>query len=278
MEVEPNRISRMAWGRWGLRGAAVGYIALIVMLPLSVLIKETITAGPAVCWASLVNPVAIAALKLTLTGALLTALINGVLGTLTAYVLVNYRFPGRDLFNSIIDLPFAIPTLVTGLMLVALYGPQRMLGGWLAGHGIKVIFATPGILLALLLVTYPFVIRSVQAVLLELDERQTEAAATMGASQLVIFLRIILPAITPAILIGALLSFARALGEFGSIVAVAGNIPGRTLTAPVYIYGQIESDNQAGASVLSLLLLIISYALVQSVAWLQQRREQKDVG
>lgn len=261
------------WGRWGLRFTGISYLILLIVLPLTVLIKQAFAQGIAVFWADISHPIALAALKLTLITTVLATLINVVMGTLTAYVLVRYRFPGRDLFNSIIDLPFAIPTLVTGVMLVALYGPQRMIGGWLAGHGLKVIFDTPGILLALLLVTYPFVIRTVQGVLLEFDERQIEAASTMGAGSWVIFYRVLLPNIMPAILIGGILCFARALGEFGAIVTVAGNIPGRTLISPVYIYGQIESDNQHAASAVSLILLIISYGLVLLVDWLQRRKE-----
>jgi sulfate transport system permease protein len=169
-------------------------------------------------------------------------------------------------------MPFAIPTLVTGVMLVALYGPQRTLGAWLNSHGFQVIFATPGIILALLVVTYPFVIRTVQPVLMEAEQGQEEAAYTIGASKWVTFLRVILPAIAPAILTGSLLTFARSLGEFGSIVVVAGNIPLRTLTAPVYVYQQIESQNQPGASSMSILLLVLSFTLILLVEWMQSRK------
>jgi sulfate transport system permease protein len=158
-------------------------------------------------------------------------------------------------------------------MLVALYGPQRTLGAWLTSHGIQVIFATPGVVLALLVITYPFVIRTVQPVLMEAERGQEEAAYTLGASKWTTFRRIVLPAISPAIITGSLLSFARALGEFGSVVVVAGNIPGRTLTAPVYVYGQIESQNQRGASSMSILLLGLSFALILIVEWMQSRKD-----
>lgn len=223
-------------------------------------------------WRDITNPIALSALRLTLLTAVAMTVINAVMGTLTAYVLVRYRFFGGKLLNSLIDLPFAIPTLVTGVMLVVLYGPQQVLGAWLADRGIQVIFAQPGIVLALLFVTYPFVIRAVQPVLMEIDRSQEEAAWTLGASPWRTFVEIILPAISPAIVTGALLSFARALGEFGSVVIVAGNIPRSTLTAPVYIFGQIESQNQRAASAMSILLLALSFALMFFVDWIQERR------
>ena len=261
----------LVWGSWGLRTVAVGYLALMILLPLAAILRSGLRAGPAVFWSDVTNPTALAALKLTLMTAVITSAINLVMGTMTAFVLVRYDFPGRSLLNALIDMPFAIPTLVTGVMLVVLYGPQRTLGAWLESHGIQVIFATPGIVLALLLVTYPFLIRTLQPVLMELDKSQEEAAHTIGASRWTTFRTVILPQLTPAMITGSLLNFARALGEFGSIIAVAGNIPGRTLTASVYIYGQIESYNQRGASAVSLLLLALSFSLMLTVDWLQRR-------
>jgi sulfate/thiosulfate transport system permease protein len=263
----------LPWGRWGIRSAAVIYLGFMVVLPLSAILRNGLGGGFTAFWSDIVNPTAFAALKLTLTMAVIVTLINAVMGTLTAYVLVRYQFPGRGLFNTIIDMPFAIPTLVTGVMLVALYGPQRTLGAWLTSHGIQVIFATPGVVLALLVITYPFVIRTVQPVLMETERGQEEAAYTLGASKWTTFRRVVLPAISPAIITGSLLSFARALGEFGSVVVVAGNIPGRTLTAPVYVYGQIESQNQRGASSMSILLLGLSFALILLVEWMQSRKD-----
>jgi sulfate transport system permease protein len=264
--------AKLPWGRWGIRSAAVLYLGFMVVLPLSAIIQNGLSDGLAAFRNDIVDPIAFGALKLTLTIAIIVTLINAVMGTLTAYVLVRYQFPGRRLFNSLIDMPFAIPTLVTGVMLVALYGPQRTLGAWLTSHGVQVIFATPGVVLALLVVTYPFVIRTVQPVLMEAERGQEEAAYTLGASGWTTFRRIVLPMISPAIITGSLLSFARALGEFGSVVVVAGNIPGRTLTAPVYVYGQIESQNQRGASSMSILLLGLSFALILVVEWMQGRK------
>ena len=260
------------WGRYGLRALALGYLGVTIIVPISALLEHGLQDGPKMVWREITNPIAFAALKLTLGTAVVMTLINVVMGTLTAYVLVRYRFFGSRILNSLIDLPFAIPTLVTGVMLVVLYGPQQVMGRFLESYGIQVIFAQPGIVLALLFVTYPFVIRTVQPVLMEIDQAQEEAAWTLGASKWRAFLEIILPALTPAILTGALLSFARALGEFGSIVVVAGNIPRVTLTAPVHLYGQIESQNQRGASAMSIVLLALSFTLMLLVDWLQERR------
>jgi sulfate transport system permease protein len=276
---KPEVASRavLPWGKWGLRTAAILYLLFMVALPLSAIIENGFAGGLRAFWNDITNPIAFGALKLTLVMAVIVTAINAVMGTLTAYVLVRYRFIGRGLLNGLIDMPFAIPTLVTGVMLVALYGPQRTLGAWLNARGIEVIFATPGIALALLVITYPFVIRTVQPVLMEAEKGQEEAAYTLGASKWMTFRRVVLPTIAPAILTGSLLSFARALGEFGSIVVVAGNIPGRTLTAPVYVYGQIESQNQRGASSMSILLLALSFTLIVTVEWMQSRNRSRHV-
>lgn len=268
-----NGRSRAAlpWGRWGVRTAAISYLLLLVVVPLLAILLSSLRGGPVVFWREVFNPVALAAVKLTLFTSALTTAVNIVMGTLTAFVLARYEFPGRGLLNSLVDIPFAIPTLVTGVMLVVLYGPQQTLGSWLQAKGVEVIFATPGIVLALLLVTYPFIIRTVQPVLMELDKAQEEAAYTMGASKWTTFRTIILPGLRPAILTGALLNFARALGEFGSIIVVAGNIPGRTLTASVYVYGQVESYNVQGASAVSVLLLAISFSMMLAAERLQRR-------
>jgi len=262
-------------GKIGLRGAAIIYLAFMIALPLSAIVKNGFAGGLRVFWNDVLNPVAFAALKLTVISSVIVSLINALMGTLTAYVIVRYQFAGKRVLNSLIDMPFAIPTLVTGVMLVALYGPQGTLGAWLMAHGIQIIFAKPGIVLALLLVTYPFVIRAVQPVLMEIEASQEEAAYTLGASKWTTFARIILPNITRALVTGSLLTFARSLGEFGSIVVVAGNIPGRTLTAPVFIYGQIESQNQRSASAISIVLLALSFALILLVEWIQSRQRSE---
>jgi sulfate/thiosulfate transport system permease protein len=274
----PGIAAHGAWGRWGLRGAAVSYLGLMIVLPLSAILANGLQDGIGPFWNDLTNPIAFGALKLTLQVALITAIINTVMGTLTAYVLVRYEFPGRGLLNGLIDMPFAIPTLVTGVMLVVLYGPQKTVGAWLESHGIQIIFATPGIVLALLLVTYPFVVRAVQPVLMSMQRDQEEVAYTLGASKWRTFYHIVLPSIAPAVLTGALLTFGRALGEFGSIVVVAGNIPMRTLTAPVHVLGEIESENVRGASAMSVVLLFLSFSLILVVDSLQRSKGAAEDG
>ncbi len=263
------------WRNWALRITAVVYVGLIIVLPLAAICEKGFEGGVAMFWSDIAQPAAFSALKLTITTALLVTVVNAVMGTLTAYVLVRYEFAGRGVLNGFIDVPFAVPTLVTGVMLVALYGPQRTLGAWLRGQGIQVIFSTPGIILALLVVTYPFVIRTVQPVMMEAEPEQEEAAYTLGASSWTTFRRILFPLIRPAVLTGSLLSFARALGEFGSIVVVAGNIPLKTLTAPVYVYRQIESQDPRGASSVSIVLLTLSFGLMLAVDRLQRRRGRR---
>lgn len=269
----PPRVELLRpWGRWGLRVTAITYLLLVIVAPLSAVLANGFGRGLEAFYRDVTSPVALSALKLTILVAVVTTVINALMGTLTAYALVRYDFPGRALMNGIVDLPFAIPTLVTGVMLVVLYGPQRMLGQWLTAHGIEVIFAPPGIVLAMLFVTYPFVVRTVQPVLYGAEIRQEEAAFSLGASKWTAFRRVLLPTLAPALMSGCLLTFARALGEFGSVVIVAGNIPNVTLTAPVHIYGQIESQNQQGASAMSTVLLALSFVLMLVIDTIQARR------
>lgn len=260
------------WGEWTLRVVALGYLGLLIALPLAAVIHDGLRGGLSVFWDNISRPVAWHAIQLTLWTAVVMALINAVMGTLTAYVLVRYDFRGRSLVNALVDLPFAIPSLVTGVMLVVLYGPQAPLGGWLKRTlGIDVIYAPLGIILALLFVSFPFVVRTLQPVLMHLDAHQEEAAHTLGASPGYTFRRVLLPALAPALITGTLLSFARALGEFGAIVIVAGNFPLRSQTAAVYVLGEIESENQRGASAMSVFLLLIAFTLMIGVDWLQRR-------
>ncbi len=274
--AEGVRLARFPWGRWGLRLAAVAYLGLMLSLPLAAVVNDGLGAGLGGLWADISRPAAWAAIKLTLWTAGVMTVINTVMGTLMAYVLVRYSFPGRSIANAIIDIPFAIPTIVTGVMLVILYGPEGALGSWLKESlGWNIIFAPPGIILALLFVSFPFVVRSLQPVLMEVDLDQEEAAYTMGASPWLTFRRVLLPAILPAVLTGSILSFARALGEFGSIVIVAGNFPLRSQTAAVYVLSQIESENRRAASAMSLVLLAIAFCLVVMVDLVQRRQERQ---
>jgi sulfate transport system permease protein len=268
----PQR-TRRGSGSLSVRALALTYLAVLLIIPLLIILQDGLRGGLGGFVRALTQPVPAAALRLTLWTAAVMAVINAIMGTLTAYVLVRYIFPGKALLNGIVDLPFAIPTLVTGVTLVVLYGPQRALGAWLDDTlGFQVIFAPPGIILALLFITFPFVVRTVQPVLESLDREQEAAAATMGASAATTFRRVVLPAIAPALISGTLLSFARAVGEFGAIVVVAGNIPLRSQTAAVYVFGEIESENQRGASAMSVVMLTIAFGLVLLVDWLQRRR------
>jgi sulfate/thiosulfate transport system permease protein len=260
------------WGRWSVRAAALTYLTVLLLIPLAVLLRDGLQNGLGALWHSVTEPVAWHALMLTLWTAAAMVGINTVMGLLTAYVLVRYEFPGKALLNAIVDLPLAIPTLVTGVMLVVLYGPQEPLGAWLEhATGQRIIFAPPAIILALLFVTFPFVVRSVQPVLLDLDRNPEQAAATLGAGGWTIFRRITLPPLVLPLTSGALLSFARAIGEFGAIVIVAGNIPLRSQTAAVYVWGEVESENRAGASAMSVVMLGIALSLVLLVDLLQRR-------
>jgi sulfate transport system permease protein len=264
--------AKLPWGRWGARAVALSYLTVMLIVPLVVILQDGLRQGLSGLWRAISAPVAWHALGLTLWTSALMALINAVMGTLTAYALVRYEFPGKRLLNAIVDLPLAIPTLVTGVMLVVLYGPQEALGGWLQNTlGWRIIFAPPGIVLALLFVTYPFVVRTVQPVLLGLDRDQEEVAETLGAGAWTVFRRITLPPLALPLASSTLLSFARAIGEFGAIVIVAGNIPLRTQTAAVYVLGQIESDNRMGASAVSIVMLAIAFGLVLLVNALQRR-------
>jgi sulfate transport system permease protein len=256
-----------------VRGLALTYLTVMLIIPLAVIFYDGLRDGVGGMWRSIAQPAAWHALTLSLWTAGVMALINAVMGTLTAYVLVRYSFPGKRLLNGVIDLPFAIPTLVTGVMLVVLYGPQRALGAWFDQNlGLKIIFAPPGIILALLFITFPFVTRAVQPVLESLDRDQEEAAATIGAGSWTIFRRVVLPAIAMPLTAGTLLSFARAIGEFGAIVIVAGNIPLRSQTAAVYVLGEIESENRRAASSMSVVMLTIAFGLVVLVDFLQRKR------
>lgn len=263
----------LPWMRWGLRTAALLYLGVMLVIPLAVIVRAGLADGPVELWHAITQPVAWHALTLTLWTAATAAGINAAMGTLTAYVLVRYRFPGRTLLNALVDLPLAIPTLVTGIMLVVLYGPQQAIGSWLQRTlGVQIIFAPPSIVLALLFVTFPFVVRSVQPVLQELDPEPEAAALTLGARGWTTFRCVILPHLVLPLAGGTLLSFARGVGEFGAIVIVAGNIPFQTQTAAVYVYGEVESTDPFGADAMSVALLAIAFVLIVFVDVLQHRK------
>ncbi len=263
------------WGRWGLRFVAIAYLVFMLVIPFLAVVEDGLSGGLLGLWSDISKPTAVAALWLTIWTAAVMTVINAVMGTITAYVLVRYNFPGKQLVNALVDIPFAIPTLVTGVMLVILYGPQAPVGGFLKDtFGINIIFAPPGIILALLFISLPFVVRTVQPVLMSIDLDQEQAAYTLGASSWHTFRRVLLPTLLPSITTGSLLAFARALGEFGSVVIVAGNLPLKSQVAAVYVLTQIESDNRRGASGVSLVMLTIAFFIIVIVDIIQHRQEQ----
>ncbi|HET6674057.1 MAG TPA: sulfate ABC transporter permease subunit CysT [Nitrospiraceae bacterium] len=245
-----------------LRLTAVGYAFLLIVLPLLGIGEQSLAGGLGRFLDDISTPQASAALRLTIQTALLTTFINAVFGTLSAIVLVRYEFPGRWFLNALVDLPFAIPTLVAGLMIAAIYGPTSFAGGWLEQRGVAILYDWPGIVLAMLFVTMPFTIRALQPVLMELEREQEEAAFTLGAGAWTTFWKVTVPAVLPGLLTGIFLTFVRALGEFGSIVIVAGNIPMKTQVASVYVYGEIESYNPQGATSVSIAILALSLMML----------------
>ena len=270
-------VARTATSSLLLRATALAYLGVMVVLPLVVLAVRSSEGGPGAFLEALRDPFALNALKLTFLTAGVMVAVNVVMGTATAWVLVRYDFPGKAVVNALIDLPFSVPTIVAGLMLVVLFGPQSTLGAILGEFGWKVVYHRPGIILALLFVTYPFVVRSVQPVLMEMDVVEEEAAATLGAGPWTTFRRVTLPTLRPAMLTGAGLAFSRALGEFGSVILVAGN-HARTKTAPLYIFGEIEGDNLHGAMVVSAVLLAASLGVLLVLNRLQRRGAEVEHG
>ncbi len=245
-------------------GVVGGYLSLIVLVPLAALAARAGDFSRV-----LSNPEAVSALKLTLGLSFGVVVVNAVTGTAIAWVLVRDEFRGKQLVNAVIDLPFALPTIVAGLTLLALYGPR-------GSSGINLAYTRAGVLLALLFVTLPFVVRTVQPVLLELDRDMEEAAASLGAHSTAIFRRIVFPNLLPAILSGVALAFARAVGEFGAVVLISGNLPFKTEVASVFIFGRIQSNDVAGAAALSLVLLGISFAVLLGVGALRRWATRHD--
>ena len=246
---------------WGFTSA---YLSLIVLIPIAALVGQAAGAWQQGAWAAVTNPQTLAALELTVGLAAIVAVVNVVVGTATAWVLVRDRFPGRDLIDAAIDLPLALPTIVAGLTLVALYGPRSPIGA-------NIAYTRLAILLALLFVTLPFVVRAVQPVIHGLDAEVEEAAHVLGARGWVVFRRVVLPELLPALLSGGVLGFARALGEYGSVVLLSGNIPFSTQVASVYIYGEVEQGSPGNAAAISLSLLVLTLLVLFAVNLVQRR-------
>jgi sulfate transport system permease protein len=241
------------------------YLSLIVVLPLTAVVWRSTRDGWGAFWQAATQPQALAALRLTFAVALIVATVNVVIGTLIAWVLVRDQFPGKRVVNALIDLPFALPTIVAGITLLALYGGASPVG-------IDVGYSRPGVVLALAFVTLPFVVRSVQPVLLTMEPDMEEAARCLGAGPVTSFRRIVLPTIAPAMLAGAALAFARAIGEFGSVVILSGNIPYRTEVASVHVFTLVENDDVSGAAAVSVVLLALSVLVLAVLNVIQRRR------
>jgi sulfate transport system permease protein len=231
-------------------GVATVWLSVVMVLPLAAVVAKSTGGGLDGFWAAVTRPAALAALRLSLEAAFVVSAVNAVAGTLIAWVLVRDSFRGKRVINALIDLPFALPTIVAGMTLLALFGPQSPVG-------VNVVATRWAIALALLFVTLPFVVRSVQPVLLALEPEVEEAAASLGARPGQIFRRVVLPSLRPAILSGVALGFARALGEFGSVVLISGNIPFHTELAPVYVFGLVQSDAPESAAAVSVVLLVL---------------------
>lgn len=252
------------------RGLITLYLSLIVLLPLAAVTAKSFEDGLGPFWDAVSAPQAVAALKLTVIASLVVVVVNVVFGTLIAWVLVRDSFPGKGVINAFIDLPFALPTIVSGIVLLALYGKDSPIG-------ITISLTPTAVVVALLFVTLPFVVRSVQPLLMEMDREMEAAAASLGADNWTIFRRIVFPNLLPGIAAGAALAFARALGEFGSLILITGNRPFETEVASVYIRARIEQDNLMAASAVSVVLLVVSLLLLFTVNLIQRwmlKREQ----
>jgi len=249
------------------RGALALYLSVLVLLPLAALAAHSLNDGLSGFWQTVTTPEGLHALEFTFGVSIVVVLINVVFGTLIAWVLVRDDFPGRRAINALIDLPFALPTIVVSVVLLALYGKDSPIG-------IDLALTRSAVAVALLFVTLPFVVRSVQPVLIELDRSMEEAAASLGASPATVVRRVVLPTLAPAIISGAALSFARAIGEFGSVLLFGGALPNKTEVASIYVYNQVENDNLSGAAAVSVVLLASSLVVLAALNVLSRRRSR----
>lgn len=250
-------------------GTTLVFLALVVLIPLSTIIIKTANLGLGQIITTVTSPRALTAYGLTFGAAFVAALVDTLFGLLIAWVLVRYRFPGRALLDALVDVPFAVPTAVSGIALTTLYAPNGWLGRVFYAIGVETAYSRVGVTIALTFVSLPFVIRTVQPVLAELEPEMEESAATLGAGRLTTFIRVILPNMAPAALTGFALAFARAIGEYGSVVFIAGNMPGKTEIAPLLIMTKLEQFDYAGATSIALVLLVVSFLLLLGVNRLQ---------
>jgi sulfate transport system permease protein len=258
---------------WGI---TIGYLSLMLFLPVTALLLKASTASPSEFWRIATSPIALSAYDVTFFTALIAALINGVFGTLIAWVLVRYDFPLKRIVDAAVDLPFALPTAVAGLTLATVYSNNGWIGGLLAPLGIKISFTRLGVGVAMIFISLPFIVRTVQPVLNEMEKDIEEAAWCLGASQFQTFWRVVLPALFPSILTGVALGFSRAVGEYGSTVIVASNMPFQDLIAPVLIFQRLEQYDYEGATVIGTVMLGISLAMLFAINILQAWRRRYD--
>jgi len=260
-------------------GIALGftllYLSLIVLIPLSATFLKTFSLTWDAFWTAVTAPRVLASYRLTFGASFLAALINAVFGLLVAWVLVRYRFPGKRVIDALVDLPFALPTAVAGIALAAVYSANGWIGSLFAPYGIKIAFTPLGVLVALTFIGLPFVVRTVQPVLEDLEPELEEAAATLGATRLQTFTKILFPTLLPALLTGFALSFARAVGEYGSVIFIAGNLPMVSEITPLLIITKLEQYDYAGATALAVVMLLISFILlliINLLQWWARRR------
>jgi sulfate transport system permease protein len=250
-------------------GITVTALSLIVLIPLAGLFVKAASAGPADIWAVATSPRTLAALRLSFLGALFAALVNTVFGLILAWVLVRYDFPGRRLIDAAVDLPFALPTAVAGIALTTLYAPNGWIGKLLMPLGIKVAYTPLGIVIALIFIGLPFVVRTVQPIMEEIDKEVEEAAATLGASRFQIITRVLFPGLAPAIITGFSLAFARGVGEYGSVIFIAGNLPYKSEIAPLLIVIRLEEYNYPAATAIAAIMLALSFVMLLVVNLVQ---------
>jgi len=249
----------------------VGYVSLLILIPLATLVLKSASLGPAAFWAAVSSPRALAAYRLSIETALAAGAINAVFGAIVAWVLVRYEFPGKRFVDALVDLPFALPTAVAGIALTSLYAENGWIGAQLAPLGIKVAYTPLGIVVALTFIGLPFVVRTVQPVLEDLEPEIEDAAAVLGAGRMATLLRVVLPGVLPALATGFALSFARGLGEYGSVVFIAGNMPMVSEITPLLIMIKLEQYDYAGATAIALVFLIVSFGMLLAVNALARR-------
>ena len=286
-DISLKSAPQVRMGRWSLRkpsvlpgfgltlGFTLCYLSLIVLIPLAGLILAAAGLGWSGFWSAVTTPRVLAAFRVSFGTSMIAALINAVFGLMVAWVLVRYSFPGKKIVDAIVDLPFALPTAVAGIALTALYSRNGWIGSWLEPMGIKVAFTPIGIIVALTFIGLPFVVRTVQPVLQDLAPEEEEAAVSLGATRWQTFCRVIFPAILPALMTGTALAFARAVGEFGSVIFIAGNMPGISEIIPLLIIIKLEQFDYAGATAIATLMLLVSFAMLLAInllqAWMRSR-------